>query len=226
MAICSTFILRPLNRLLLKLPFINYTLSFPFTALYCFGLYEFNPAGYAQKILDIRLNFLGKRFKLFNLIGENSLTHLNLNFHSVHVPLAFNDDLIMGFNTLNAYQYMFNLRRKDIDTSDNEHIIGASSYFFHPIKRTAADAWISEQSGKIFGAITNYWKCFLGEGCENKFTFLSKRQRFKVSGPQRDFLGTSRRSFDYVGVRRTGDALHESTLKRIGESLSRSVVVY
>ncbi len=92
--------------------------------------------------------------------------------------MPVDNDLIMGSNSLNTHQNMFNLRWEHINTADNQHIVGTAGYFFHSYQCPAAFARFIDQPGNIFCPVSDNGKGFLGQRCEHQFALFSGGQHF------------------------------------------------
>ncbi len=75
----------------------------------------------------------------------------------------------MGFGAAGFQQDRFDLGGKDVHTPDDHHIIGTTAHLFHLDQAPAAFTGIPPQAGDVPGAIPDYRRCFLGEGCIDNF---------------------------------------------------------
>ena len=84
----------------------------------------------------------------------------------------------MRLDTFDTNQNRFDLRRKDIDPPDDQHVVGATAHTGDTGMGTATDAGLIAQAGNVTRTVANQRNTLLGNGGDNKFTPLPFRQPF------------------------------------------------
>ena len=80
-----------------------------------------------------------------DLVVEHLRGHLDLHFHLVQALLAREEDLVMRQGAFHLQQRRFNLRRKDVDAANDQHVVAAAA--MRPIRRIVRPH--SQRPGRI-----------------------------------------------------------------------------
>jgi len=84
----------------------------------------------------------------------------------------------MGFHPAHLHQDTLDLRREDVDSPDDEHIVGSARYPVHPHMGASADAGLEAERGHVTGTIADDGESFLGDGSEHQFSHFAMGQDF------------------------------------------------
>ena len=82
----------------------------------------------------------------------------------------------MRLNPFNTDQDRLDLRRKDIDAANDQHVVGAAAHTCDAGMGPAADARFIGYAGNIPGAVTDQGNTLLGDGCNDQFTAFTLSQ--------------------------------------------------
>ena len=82
---------------------------------------------------------------------------------SSSVPLAVDDDLIVGLHAFHLQQHGLDLRREDVDAAHDEHVVGSAADLVHAHQRAPAGALLRMQRGDVAGAIADDGQRLFGQ---------------------------------------------------------------
>ncbi|MPM84046.1 hypothetical protein SDC9_131117 [bioreactor metagenome] len=71
------------------------------------------------------------------------------------------------------------MRREDVHSADNKHVVRPSEAFSHSHKRTATIARINKQPGEISCTVAQEWHRFFRYGSENELPYFTVRKCFQ-----------------------------------------------
>ena len=96
--------------------------------------------------------------------------------------LARQHDLIVRREAREADQHRLDLRRIDVDATDDEHVVGATLDLAHAPHRATAGAFFAIEDNAVSGAVAQQGHPFPRQGGKDKFTHLAVAERFADEG--------------------------------------------
>ncbi len=108
--------------------------------------------------------------------AEIFMCHFDLYFQRIQIVDSVNNQQIMGRGFAHTEENTFDLRRKYVDATNNEHIVASAVGLGHADECTAAGTGSVVQASNIPGAVTDQGKGFLCHTGEDQFAVFTGRQ--------------------------------------------------
>jgi hypothetical protein len=110
------------------------------------------------------------------ILGERRVGgDLHLHRHGVERALTGQDDLIMRRQPRKADQDRFQLRRKNVDAADDQHVVVAPSDAHDAHMGAAADAGRVVEPRDVPGPVADHRQRFLGQRGDHQFAACADR---------------------------------------------------
>src|SRR5450830_1638343 len=104
---------------------------------------------------------------------------LDLDLHRVHRTALVEHDLIVGRDPRDAYQYLLDLARVDVDAPDDEHVVGPAGDPLHATERPPARALARDDAADVARPVSDDRDALLGERREHDLALLPIRHRLQ-----------------------------------------------
>ena len=101
--------------------------------------------------------------------------HQHIKFIHI-IRAAIHDDLIMRRDVAYLQQHCFDLRRKDVDAADDDHVVGSPDDSLHPDGGALACAFLTDQPRPVSRPIAQQRKRLFGDAGEDKLSHFAVRQ--------------------------------------------------
>ena len=123
-------------------------------------------------------DFRAKLFESFDGVFEHGRLDFHLDFQFVHRLRAGDDQLIVRLDAFDGEQNAFDLRREEVDTTDDKHVVATAADLLHADERTAAGALFIAETRDVVRAVAEKRHTGLRDRRQRQFAFFSGRQDF------------------------------------------------
>ena len=113
------------------------------------------------------------------VVAEEVASYFYLNLKRIEIVLAVHHKHVLRFEFRHSKDDTFHLRREDVDTTDNEHIVAASHDASHLHRCTSTSTWFIVEGTEVLGTIAEHRHTFLGKGSEHEFALSAVWQLFE-----------------------------------------------
>lgn len=163
------------------------TLRFAFAALDGVAFHEADCHADAHNVFDGVDEFFLKFFEGTDFVAKNLRRNLHLNLNLIKALGSGKKDLVVGQCAFRSHKRRFDLRRENINSAYDKHIIAPAANAADAPNGSAAGTGLRIQRSDIMRSIPDYGHGVFAEGCEDQFAFFSIGHRF--AGLRVDDLG-------------------------------------
>ena len=133
-------------------------------------------------LLDVAADFRAELFETFDGVLEHGRLDFHLDFQFVHRLRAGDDQLVVRLDAFDGEQNAFDLRREEVDTTDDKHVVATAADLLHADERAATGALLVAETRDVVCAVSEKRHASLRDGRQRQFAFLAGRQDFACVG--------------------------------------------